>query len=418
MLPQVIDRSKFYLITLRGISVLAKFLFTTFYFKYSEVAFGEYSLVATTIVLLVFLMGMDFYSYANRAILEPGSHPQKIIFNQFVLYIILYIILLPVVYLIFKLEHFLMHYFWLFYLVLITEHLNLEFYRLMFVFKKPLAANINLFLRNALWVLVAVLFLLVYKRIDIYTVLALWLAGNMAALLFSFAISLTKRQKISLQHFKFDKSWIIKGVYVSLPYILGSLAYKTIEFSDRYLIDFYLGKKAVGIYAFFANMANVLNIVLFTLVISVLYPVMVESIMKQQKHLFRQTYERFKKEIIYYALATGLLLSVFLPVVLIYIGKTAYVSQIYIFGLLLLANMALNWSFLYHFVIYAHKKDWQIFKATAWAAVVNILLNVILIPDWGIAGAAMATLMSFSVLVVLKYKQAKILMIFMNNNSG
>ncbi len=418
MAQGVFDKSKFYLIGLRGISVLAKFLFTTFYFKYSEAAFGTYSLIATTIVLLVFLMGMDFYSYANRAVLEPDSHPQKIIFNQFTLYFILYITLLPVVYLIFRFEHFDMAYFPVFYLVLITEHLNLEFYRLMFVFKKPLAANINLFLRNALWVLVATIFLYFNKQINIETVLNLWLTGNIAALIFSLVISLGKRKKIALRHFQWDKAWILKGLYVSLPYILVSLAYKTIEFSDRYLIDYFLGKKAVGVYAFFANMANVLNIVLFTLVVSVLYPLLVESVMKHNWNTFARIYKQFKKEILYYALGIGVLLAVFLPLILMYIEKTEYLSQIYIFILLLLANMALNWSFLYHFIIYAFKKDWKIFKATAWAAMINILLNIILIPYWGIGGAALATLVSFFILVVLKYKDAQILLKIMKNKTG
>jgi O-antigen/teichoic acid export membrane protein len=317
MPTQTINKTKLFLLTLRGVSVLAKFLFTTLFFQFSETGFGEYSLVATTILLLVFLIGMDFYSYANRAVLAPDSNPQKIIFNQFSLYVVLYVLMLPVVYLIFKSIQFNQNYFWLFYLVLITEHLNFEFYRLMFVFKKPLAANINLFLRNGLWVLVASIYLFYQHQIDIQTVLWLWFGGNIAALSFSVALSLSKRQKIDTKHFKLDKKWIIKGISVSLPFILGSLAYKTIEFSDRYLIDYFLGKQAVGVYSFFANMANVLNIVLFTLVVSVLYPSLVESIMQKKHELFEKVYKQFKKETFLYALLVCLFLSILLPVVLL-----------------------------------------------------------------------------------------------------
>ena len=402
-----LDTSKLNLLILRGLSVVAKFLFTTLFFKFSVSGFGEYSLVATTILLLVFVLGMDFYSYANREILETGSNPQKIIFNQFSLYLILYILLFPLVYLIFKLEGFNPAYRYLFYLVLISEHLNFEFYRLLFVFKKPLAANINLFLRNAFWVIFATIYLYKYRQISIYMILLMWLGGNITALIFSLAISFSKRKKISRTNFKFDKSWILKGLYVSMPYILGSLAYKTIEFSDRYLIDYFLGKQAVGVYAFFSNMANVLNIILFTVVVSVLYPDLVESILSKNKVRFTIIYRQFKKEIMFYALGVGILLLVFLPLILIYIGKSEYVHQIYIFVLLLLANIALNLSFLYHFVIYAYKKDWKIFKATAWAALMNIILNWFLIPYWGIGGAAFSTLISFGLVMAIKYGDAK-----------
>jgi len=413
----MLQKSRISLIALRGLSVLAKFLFTTLFFKYSEADFGTYSLLATTIFLLVFVMGLDFYSYANRAILEPDSHPQKIIFNQFSLYGILYLILLPLVYFIFKWGHFDWQLFWLFYLVLITEHINFEFYRLLFVFKKPLAANVNLFLRNALWVFVAGYFLWIHKNISMSLVLKLWLAGNITALIFSLAVSFQKRRKISLKNFVWDKQWIFKGLLVSLPYLLGTLTFKTIEFADRYLIDYFLDKKAVGVYSFFANMANVLNIVLFTLVISVLYPPLVESIMKKDRTSFQRIFQQFKKEIIWTSFGVGIILAIILPILLSLIEKTNYLHQYYVFVLLLLANIALNLSFLFHFIMYGYKKDWKIFKATAWAALLNIVLNVILIPSMGIGGAALATFLSFLLVAVIKYFDAQKLLKIIRNTT-
>ncbi len=401
---RVINISKLGLLGIRGLSVFGKFLFTVLYFQYSETAFGTYSLVATTIFLLVFLLGMDFYSYANRAVLESGVNIQKIIFNQFSLYIILYIVLFPLVYLIFYYENFDRQYLWIFYAVLVTEHLNTEFYRLLFVFKKPWAANFNLFLRNGLWVLVATLYIYKAKQIDVKQVLLLWLAGNLSALVFSLIIVWHKKHKIAINNFKWEVNWIKKGIIISTPYILATLAYKTIEFSDRYLIDWFLDKKAVGVYAFFANVSNVMNIVLFTIVVSVLYPALVEGVMKRDKSKFLQTYIRFKNEIVIYGVATGLLLSFVLPIILLYIDKSVYLQKFHVFLLLLGGNFLLNLSFLHHFVIYAFKKDWQIFKATGLAAVLNLVLNLLLIPVWGIAGAATATFFSFASLYLYKYQ--------------
>ncbi len=280
-----ISVQKLSLLILRGISVIAKFFFTVLYFKSSESGFGEYNLVAVSILLLVYLLGLDFYSFANREILKPGANRQKIIFNQFSFYLLLYILLLPVVYVIYHLLGFDKEYLVLFYFVLISEHLNFEFYRLLFVFKKPLAANINLFLRNGLWVLGAVIILWFQQEITINQVLTYWLAGNIAALVFSIFVILKKRKKIVKSSLQIDISWIKKGIYISIPYILGTISYKTIEFADRYMIDRFIDKKAVGVYSFFANMANVINIVLFTLVVSVLYPYIVEGITHQNSEL-------------------------------------------------------------------------------------------------------------------------------------
>ncbi len=399
-----ISVQKLSLLILRGISVIAKFFFTVLYFKSSESGFGEYNLVAVSILLLVYLLGLDFYSFANREILKPGADRQKIIFNQFSFYLLLYILLLPVVYVIYYLLGFDKEYLVLFYFVLISEHLNFEFYRLLFVFKKPLAANINLFLRNGLWVLVAVIILWFQQEIAINQVLTFWLAGNIAALVFSIFVVLKKRKKIVKSSLQIDISWIKKGVYISIPYILGTISYKTIEFADRYMIDSFIDKKAVGVYSFFANMANVINIVLFTLVVSVLYPYIVEGITHQNSEKFRTYYKQFKKEIFIYSLILIISLSILLPIILLSINKAYYLKDFHIFLLLALSNIFLNWSFLYHYILYARKKDWTIFFITFIAAFVNLLLNYILIPLTGITGAAIATFISFLLIMLLKNK--------------
>ena len=63
--------------------------------------------------------------------------------------------------------------------------------------------------------------------------------------------------------------WIKNGVKVSIPFFIGTLAYKVIEFSDRYMIDYYMTKADVGVYVFFGGIANTVNIVVFTLVIMI-----------------------------------------------------------------------------------------------------------------------------------------------------
>jgi O-antigen/teichoic acid export membrane protein len=392
---------------IRGLSVLAKFIFTILFFKYSEAAFGEYSLIATTIVLLVFVTGLDFYSYANRAVLEPDTNTQKIIFNQFGLYFILYPVLFPVVYIIFKIENFDLSYLLVFYLVLITEHLNTEFYRLLFVFKKPFTANINLFLRNGLWVIAASVYIFLFRQISIRQILYLWLSGNILALIYTLITIYRKRHKIIFENFKWDTAWIKTGITISLPYILATISYKIIEFSDRYMIDYFMDKKAVGIYSFFSSIANVLNILLFTLVISVLYPVLVENIMQHNRNQFKKTYKLFKKEILYYGSGFALVLSVTLPIILMIIQKEIYLHDYYVFLILLIGNFFLNGSFIYHFIIYAYKKDWKILKATFAGAIVNIVFNLILIPAMGIGGAAIATFLGFATILFIKYIDAK-----------
>jgi len=84
-------------------------------------------------------------------------------------------------------------------------------------------------------------------------------------------------------------------------------------------------------------------------------------------------------------------------------------QDFFVFILLVVANLVLNFSFLHHFVMYAFKKDWQIFKATGIAALLNIVFNIFFIPIWGITGAAFATFVSIGIIYLMKYKDAALL---------
>jgi O-antigen/teichoic acid export membrane protein len=78
------------------------------------------------------------------------------------------------------------------------------------------------------------------------------------------------------------------------------------------------------------------------------------------------------------------------------------------FLVLLLASIIQNLSFIPHYDLYARSFDRDLMWATIFAAVVNIGLNVLLIPKFGILGAAWATATAFLTLLVAKTVFARI----------
>ena len=106
--------------------------------------------------MLTYVLGLDFYSFNNREILqENSSESGKKIKNQF-FYSPSLPIVLPLLY-VFGLFDFIGEkYIFLFYLILIFDHISIELYRLLVVFSKPIQANMNLFLRTGIWILVLI----------------------------------------------------------------------------------------------------------------------------------------------------------------------------------------------------------------------------------------------------------------------
>ena len=85
--------------------------------------------------MLTYVLGLDFYSFNNREILqEKSSESGKKIKNQFVLFTLVYLIILPLLY-VFGLFDFIgQKYILLFYLILIFDHIYRTF-RLLVSFK-------------------------------------------------------------------------------------------------------------------------------------------------------------------------------------------------------------------------------------------------------------------------------------------
>lgn len=73
-----------------------------------------------------------------------------------------------------------------------------------------------------------------------------------------------------------------------------------------------------------------------------------------------------------------------------------------VFLVLVVSKIILNFSLIFHYILYVRKNDFPIIKATVLAAVINILLNFILIPSMNIMGAALATVISFLIVLFMK----------------
>ena len=205
-------------LALRGITLGSKFLLSIYLVKFLSLeANGEYGIFVATTSMLTYVLGLDFYSFNNREILQENSlESGKKIKNQFFLFTLVYLLVLPLLY-VFGLFDFIgKKYILLFYLILIFDHISIELYRLLVVFSKPIQANMNLFLRTGIWILVLI-FAWHYDFKDLKnlkSVFNLWLVGSFLSVVYSiFSIS-TVGVKIPWKE-KMETKWILKGLRIA-----------------------------------------------------------------------------------------------------------------------------------------------------------------------------------------------------------
>ncbi|MEE9361872.1 MAG: polysaccharide biosynthesis C-terminal domain-containing protein [Cellulophaga sp.] len=396
-------KNKGIVLSLKVFSMGVKFFFFSIILP-KELAiedYGEISLILTSITFFLFIVGFDFYNYAHRDFIN--DKPQEIaskLFNQFVFSIVLFIIVCPIFYSFMYFSG--LNFIFLALMLLYTEYLGQELYRLLILFSKPILANIILFFRSSLWIL---LLLFIYRfngwEIDIRSILIYWLLGNflLIGILTFYSLSILSSFKFK---YKLNIGWIKKGAIVSIPFLFSTLTLKCIELSDRFIIGYFYSNLEVGIYSFYSNLANSLNVVINTAVVIMVYPKILRLIKEEKLNELKKVYKAYVIEIII-VLATFILILFFLfDNIVIWIGKPIYSGDELTFWLLIGGNIFFNLSLAPHIILYGFHKDKQLILPVVIACGVNLLLNFILIPLFGIFGAGLSTLVGFIIIYLMK----------------
>lgn len=395
-------------------SIGSKFLFIVILGKYytAEIV-GLYGLVNTSIVLAFMLLGFDFYSYSTRELIE-SSNPRKgfILYNQLIFTVLSYILLFPIIYLlVFQNNVLPIKYLLPFALLLLNEYVGQEIYRLLTIIQKPLFANVALFIRSGSWVLVYLIFTEILGRsigdASLIDFLYYWVIAGVISNIASI-ILIIKCFEWNKESFRFDKTWILRGMLVSSWFFFSTIAYKIIEFSNRYIIDYYYGKEEVGYFTFFNQMANLVNVVVFTIVIMNFYPILLHKRAENNSDEFKSVYKAMKKRVWIWSLLSSVFVLASIFPILTFLGKVTYLDNINTFYLLILSNILLNVSLVPHYALYALKEDKALFAATLFGAIANVVLNFVFIPLYGAVGAGIAIAFSYGIIWLWKSYSYKI----------
>jgi len=396
-------------LVIRMVTLAIRFLFVALFFRYSEALYGEYGLVATTVALGVYLLGMEFYTFSHKQYLQHQKSLKEIGFQQGVFYLFFYLLTLPLFYLLFYFGFLDFSYIVLFYVLLVAEHLSYELYRLLLTARKPFYANLNLFFRNGFWMIPLLVYFLRGRPVDIKQILTWWIVGDVLSYV-PFILAFRRSDWRQFFRQRPDFGWIKTGILAGLPYFLAIIAYKVIEFSDRYFLDYFYDKATVGVYTFFGNMSVLVSTVVVTTTVSLLYPGLLESMSASKKHLFPEEFRRFKKQLTVWTLATALAVLASVPVILYILGKSEHLQAWTVLVLLVLSVVIYNLSLPYHYVLYGTGNNGIILRAALAAMLFNLLLNGVLIPRWEMKGAAVATLVAMMVLYVVKWRASRSLL--------
>lgn len=275
------------------------------------------------------------------------------------------------------------------------SHYIVNFAQMAFIYEKK--ADNNLILSVSISIVsVVVSIFLIYKENDnsrylgrIYGVATTYLV---AAIIVWLLLFLKKPVGIKKEYLKY-------GIAVGFPIVFHSLSQQILGQSDRVMMQWFgVNADKIGIYSLFYTISSVLVTILGALNNS-WCPFYYDDLNEEKWNIFIKKCKNYIE--LFTVLGIGFL---FLSREVSYLmADESYWSGMNIIPIL---TFAVYFTFMYQFPVnfeFFHKKTKIIAIGTVGAGILNIILNAIMIPKWGMYGAAIATAISYLALFFAHY---------------
>lgn len=197
----------------------------------------------------------------------------------------------------------------------------------------------------------------------------------------------------------FDKKLLKQMALFALPLVPMSLMTWILSLSDRYIILYYLGEDAVGIYGIGTRFTTMLNVVVSA--VQMAYTTFAFS-SKDDEGAKRNYYYIFTVESAVLLVASFVIALFSREIVSVMTASSYSGSEGPLRDLMFAQSLFAMTTIVGYGISFVKKSKYLLFAVTA-GSIVNVALNFIFIPEYGIDAAAATTLIGFAVNFVIVF---------------
>lgn len=243
----------------------------------------------------------------------------------------------------------------------------------------------------------SVVSVVVYLVISLYKIILLitnqsvyWFAVSSAIdhLLIGFILLIIYRRK-SEQKLVFSFEWAKKLINKSKFFIVAGMMVTIYVQTDKIMLKFMVGDAATGIYSAASACATMSSFV-FAAIIDSMRPTIVEH-KRENSPLYETNMCRLYSIIIYMALAQSIVMTLFAKPIIWILYGVEYFPAISVLAIIVWQATFSYMGAVRNVWILAEEKQNYLWIINLSGALVNVVLNLILIPIFGVEGAAIAS---------------------------
>jgi len=244
-----------------------------------------------------------------------------------------------------------------------------------------------------------ILFLVVFKLGVNGYVLAIILSDFLSSIFLFFTARLYKYVRFNFK----DKSLPKEMLKYSIPLIPTTIFWWITNVSDRFIVAYILGTEANGLYAISYKIPTIITLVSTIFIDAWQISAVGEKNKVEQERFFTNVFKSYSSLVFISASALILLIKV---ITRILVSDTFYASWQYVPFLVIATSFSCLVNFLGS-IYFVEKKSKLSLATTFIGAIINIILNLLLIPRLGVNGASIATFISFLAVFVIRALNTK-----------
>lgn len=381
-----------------GSKVLSFLIVPMYTYVLTTDEYGKIDLFTTAISLMIPFVTLLFQEAILRFVMGDEVDDQTALSNGFLIFlgsVILTVLLWPCFYYLFDFGQ----YTYIFTLILILN----SFTQIFSVYLRASGANIAFTVNGIILtgvMLFSNVFFLVYLHLGMkgyfYSQALAQFASALHILVVGKIVSKISLKKVSFLRLK-------EMLKFCIPLIPNSLMWWIMSAGDKYIINYYMGDSANGLYSLAMKVPTVIS-----MVYTIFYQAwQMSAIQENSKEDTAKFYEN-----VY--VGTNVLLSLIIACVIIIIkplylfAMSASFTSAWSYVPLLSIATFFNCSAGFFGVVYTvSKKSYKAFYTTLVGAVTNLLFNFILIPRLGMYGVAIGTSLGYLIVMLIRMYDAK-----------
>jgi O-antigen/teichoic acid export membrane protein len=251
-------------------------------------------------------------------------------------------------------------------------------------------------LQKAATIALACLLLFFWKKTIFAFFLGLVLVE--AAVLLQYFPVLARRHLLSPR--LFDAGFLRAALKFSFPLMIAEISWVVLDSGDRFFIQHYLGAQPLGFYAAAYGIAIYLQDVMMAPLQLALFPICMKIWNSEGKKATQDFLSRSLDQFLLAAVVVVAVAVVTSRDVIVLLASKKFQQAHTLLPFLVMGLVLSAITIYFRPGLLIHKRASKIASATFYACILNIVLNVVLLPRVGLVGAAIATLASYAGIVV------------------